>query len=769
MADLKRNIWTLYRLLALISSVIFLFIAWQQWQKVERSHSQEQYNAVQIFTTGITSLLNNQEMVLDVLGDRLLSENNYQSKDAGQEWLDSLLTINNSIAAFGLSDPYGNIRLVSSNLSMFSQPNLLEQDNTRESFAKTLASDSMVLGRTYYKEDIDEFILPIRKSIRDSSGNVLAVMTAGLQLDRTTLFNIRLHDSFEHKIGVIRDDYYVQFMTASNNTDIDYTTPISESFFDNLIHSVTTSNSLKLNELKTKGIPTVGYALDQENPALYAIQYIPRFNIWTVSEIDLRHIAYEYLGIMAIYLIIFMSIQAIFYLFVRSIDKHEKDRHEELLFQANHDPLTRLPNRHFLRSHIHRWLRPTAPPFSILFMDMDNFKNVNDSSGHDHGDKVLQEIASRLSNATDEQALLIRESGDEFIIVTSMTDHYELNRFANNIIHNLSKPYEIDQCSFILGCSIGIAQYPEHGTSLDTLLRCADIAMYDAKTRRNSLSFFTESMQSSYLHSVRLEQRLRQAIQQNQLYMVYQPQFNAQGNLHGVEALVRWNDDELGFVPPDKFITIAESCGLMPTLGQLITDTTLAEMGKLQKQLGYDFQVSINISVRQITQDDFLDKLILSIQTQRFNQRNITLEITENLFIEDLDIVRPVCESLNKLGVGISLDDFGTGYSSLSMLGELPFHEIKIDKGFIDNILTCTKSLKMVQNIISIGKNFDMQVLAEGVEYAKHEAVLKECGCDLFQGYLYAKPMPVSALAAFVEPYGLQHQQNLSQSQTDVA
>ena len=135
MADLKRNIWTLYRLLALISSVIFLFIAWQQWQKVERSHSQEQYNAVQIFTTGITSLLNNQEMVLDVLGDRLLSENNYQSKDAGQEWLDSLLTINNSIAAFGLSDPYGNIRLVSSNLSMFAQPNLLEQDNTRESFA----------------------------------------------------------------------------------------------------------------------------------------------------------------------------------------------------------------------------------------------------------------------------------------------------------------------------------------------------------------------------------------------------------------------------------------------------------------------------------------------------------------------------------------------------------------------------------------------------------------------------------------------------------
>ncbi|EGU54433.1 sensory transduction protein kinase [Vibrio nigripulchritudo ATCC 27043] len=754
MADLKRNIWTLYKLLLLISSTIFLFIAWQQWLKVERSHSQEQFNAVQIFTNGITSLLNNQEMVLDVLGDRLLSENNYESDDASQEWLDRLLSINNSIAAFGLADPYGEIHLVSSNLSKFTQPNLLHKESTRESFAKTLTSYSMVLGRTYYKEDIDEFILPIRKAIRDESGNVLAVMTAGLQLDQTTLFNIRLHDNYEHKIGVIRDDYFVQFMTTPERNGIDYNTPISERYFDNMLNSVAKSNGYTLKDLKKVESPTVGYVLDQQKPGLYAIQYIPRFDIWTVSEIDLRHVVFEYLGVMAVYIAIFLAIQAVFFLFVRSIDKHEKDRHDELLFQANHDPLTQLPNRHYLRSHIHRWLRPTAPPFSILFMDMDHFKNVNDSSGHDHGDKVLEEIAARLRSISDDQTLLIRESGDEFIIVTSLSDHYELNRFANNIIHNLSKPYEIDQFSFILGCSIGIAQYPEHGTSLDTLLRCADIAMYDAKTRRNSVSFFTESMQSSYLHTVKLEQRLRQAIQQSKLYMVYQPQFNAEGNLHGVEALVRWNDDELGFVPPDKFIPIAESCGLMPTLGQLIIDTTLAEMSQLQRQLGYDFQVSINISVRQITQEDFLDKLILSIQTQRFNQHNITLEITENLFIEDIDIVRPVCENLNRLGVRISLDDFGTGYSSLSMLGELPFQEIKIDKGFIDNILTCTKSLKMAQNIIAIGKNFDMQVLAEGVETEKHEAVLKRCGCDLFQGYYYARPMAMEELYQFAESTG---------------
>ncbi len=749
MKDTKRNIWTLYKLLVLLSTFIFISIAFQQWLKIESSHSQEQINTVKIFTKSFESLLKNKEMILDVLGDALINKDSYKIKDSSQEWLDSLLNLNNSIAGFHLSDTDGNVILTSSNLSEVEQSDLLHQSIPSDVFEQTLKSSSMTLGRTYHSEHFEKYILPVRKAIRDDNDHIFTVITAELELDRTDLFNIKFHSNYNHKVTIIRDDGFIQLIATENNISVDYPRRVSQDFFENVTQSIAKSNFLTLDELKKKPMPSFGYVSDLQNSSLYAIEYLPKFNIWTISKINLNHIILDYLEIMVLYIITFVSIQYAFYYFVRSIDKHEHERHEALLFQANHDALTSLPNRHFLRTHIHRWLRPTAPPFSLLFMDMDNFKNVNDSYGHEHGDKILQEIARRLSASTDDQTTLIRESGDEFIILTNTTDTYELNRFACDIINNLSQPYEIEQFSFILGCSIGVAQYPEHGTNLNTLLRCADIAMYDAKKRRNSVRVFTESMQSRYLDSIKLEQRLRLAIQQNKLFMVYQPQFNSAGHLHGVEALVRWNDDELGFVSPDTFIPIAESCGLMPTLGQFIINTTLMEMSRLHKELTYEFKVAINISVRQITQEDFLDKLLVSIQSQNYNQRNLTLEITENLFIEDMNKVRPLCNNLKKLGIRISLDDFGTGYSSLSMLGELPFEEIKIDKSFIDNILTCPKSLKMVQSIIAIGKNFDMQVLAEGVEYKKHETVLKQCGCDLFQGYLYAKPMPLNELTKF--------------------
>jgi len=750
MEDIKRNIWTLYKFLLLTSSLLFAYILYLQYKQVEDSHLEEQYNSIQLFSNGTTSLLDNQEMVLDMLADSLLSNQSNKTPQAHQEWLKELSETNPNIAAFGLADPQGNIKLVSANLEISSQPNLLKQATTRDSFLKTLSTYKMVVGRSYYKTDIEELILPIRKAIRDSNGNVIAVMTAGLKLDSSKLFNIELHNNEEHLISLVRDDLYVQYMATSEYFPIDYSKPFEKQDFMHMLRKISQVNQITLSELKGSTKPVCGYVFDQDTPASYSVKYLPRYNLWAISRVTVEHIITEYVETFIVYIFIYLLLQLTFYNFVRSIDKDETARRQELLFQAHHDPITSLPNRHYLLFHVKKWFSNPSKPASVLFLDIDKFKRVNDSAGHKVGDQVLKLVSTRLQQLIAADTLLIRETGDEFLIVTLETDTFELERLAQRIVHNFSQSFNVDQFSFILSCSIGIARFPEQGTNLDDLKRSADIAMYHAKNQRSSISFFTPSMQTSYLEEITLEQKLRRAISNRQLTMVYQPQFNAAGSLHGVEALVRWCDPDLGFIPPDKFIPIAENFGLMPSLGQLIMETTLQEMHALQQNLGFQFQTSVNISVRQLVRSDFLDKLLVCVQESHYNQRFLTLEITENLFIEDRDNVRPLFDSLNKLGIRISLDDFGTGYSSLSMLGELPFDEIKIDKSFVDNILTDDKSLKMAQNIIAIAKNFDRDVVAEGIELEQHQAILRQCGCDLFQGYYYAKPMNFDCLKGFL-------------------
>lgn len=750
MANLKRNIWTLYKFLVLTSSLLFAFILYLQFDQVEKNHLEEQYNSVQLFSNGSQTLLDNQEMILDMLAERLVFGNTFESHTATQNWLNSLLSINSNIAAFGLARPDGVMELVSSNLKLDQQPNLLKQAKTRHSFSKALTSYKMVIGRSYYKSDINQLILPIRKAIRDDNGHVLAVMTAGLKLDGTTLFDIELHNGEDHQIGLIRNDFFIQYMIASDTNPVNYDEPLDADGFLSILRGISAANHLTLTQLKGSTKPVSGNIFNQTTPSSYTVKYLPRYDVWAVSTVTLDHIALEYLLSIVIYIVIYLMLLLVFYVFIRSIDQHERERRKELLYQAHHDPLTSLPNQHYLRAHARKWFKHSMKPASLLYLDINQFKRINDSAGHKIGDKILVLIVERLKNLLTDDALLVRESGDEFLIVTSTIDKYELERLSRSILSKLSQPFSVDDYSFILSCSIGISQYPKQGLHLDELQRSADIAMYQAKSQGKNISFFDEEMQACYLQEIQLEQRLRSAINDKKLSMAYQPQIDSNGQIHGVEALVRWSDCEFGFIPPDQFIPIAENFGLMPKLGQLIMEMTLTDMEALQRELGYSFQTAINISVKQITQGDFLDNLLLTIQKSRYNQRYITLEITENLFIEDKEIMRPLFANLKKLGMRISLDDFGTGYSSLSILGELPFDEIKIDKSFVDNIDTDEKSYKMAQNIISIAKNFDREVLAEGVESKEQETILRECGCDLFQGYYYARPMRFKDLKQFL-------------------
>lgn len=385
-----------------------------------------------------------------------------------------------------------------------------------------------------------------------------------------------------------------------------------------------------------------------------------------------------------------------------------------------------------------------------MYIDMDQFKKVNDSFGHKIGDIVLQKLAQRLKTIIPENSIIIRQGGDEFLLQTPNINRNQLKQIAQTLIRILSQPYQIDDISVELGVSIGIALSPEHGQDLDCLLRAADIAMYEAKVQRNSLRFFDPHMLLSLQRRLQIEQKMRLGLKKNEFFMMYQPQIACTGELYGVEALVRWKSDTLGFVPPDQFISIAESSGLMPQLGRHIITTALNEVAIIQQQFNTRFHLAINVSVKQLMHEQFLLELEHAISNCNIHKVDVTIEITESLFIEDLNKVLPILNKIHDLGMQISMDDFGTGYSSLSMLSSLPIDELKVDKSFVDNILIDLSARKMIQNIISIGKNYGMSVLAEGVENNEQAILLTKFGCDCFQGYHFSKPLIQQDLVEFL-------------------
>ncbi|MEL0609820.1 putative bifunctional diguanylate cyclase/phosphodiesterase [Vibrio echinoideorum] len=752
MALFKKNIWSLYALIVLLTLMLFAGLGITKWQSNRDDFTKQQHIQVELFSSSVSSLLTSQEALLEVVGYQLAQQSDFTRTASIQirPILDKLLDTHPAIAAFGLLNTQGDYLSVSSNLQLSEQKNLLKNPYTRSSFLEAIESKKMVLGRTYFQDSLNSLVIPLRKSISIDGKNVDAVMTAGLRLDSTIVFENNAHAGSYNTLTLLRLDNYRQFFSSDIESLDAYLDPVGKDVMKRVSTSFSEQMGISIKDAETTADTYSFVISDDKYHALISARYIPDYKLWVVGRTALSHVDKLFIQEFGIFLCVFIFLQFGFYFLVKSIAKNEQRTRSQLIYQANHDPLTTLPNRLYMRRNVDKWVQDESEPFSLLFIDIDNFKCVNDTHGHDFGDKVLKQIALRLMRFRSRLSLLVRESSDEFLFLTPLTNEPEIKRLAERIIEVLSQPYEVENSQFLLGCSIGIARFPEHGKDLDSLLRSADISMYKAKQQQNSYSIFTTAMQDAHLYKMRVEQKLRIAIEKQTLFMVFQPLVRADKSIHGVEALVRWVDDELGFVPPDVFVPIAESTGLMQKLGAFIIESSVMQIAHLHRTTEQKIGLSINISVRQFSHKSFSEHLLATLEKYQFSANCLTLEITESLFIEDVTLVKPIFEDLKEKEIKISLDDFGTGYSSLSMLKALPIDELKIDKSFIDSIAVDQQSLTMVQNIIAIGKNFGMVVLAEGVESNEHFSILKVCGCDLMQGYYFSRPIPYDQLCKFL-------------------
>ncbi|UII55498.1 EAL domain-containing protein [Cytobacillus spongiae] len=434
-------------------------------------------------------------------------------------------------------------------------------------------------------------------------------------------------------------------------------------------------------------------------------------------------------------------------------DITERKKSEKMIRQmAFYDSLTKIPNRNMFKQRLNEAIQQESNKgFAIFFIDLDRFKVINDTKGHTVGDRILVKVANRLSRAVGKRGQVFRQGGDEFLILLENVDKEQVIQEARNVIDKFSQSFEVDEQEFFVTPSIGISMYPIDGIDQESLVKHADSAMYVAKDRgKNNFQFYHDSMDRASARKIELENGLRKAIELNQMILHYQPKIHlASRNVLGVEALIRWEHPTFGIVSPQDFIPLAEETGLIVPIGKWVMKTA-CEQSKLWERKGIGkVPIAVNISVRQIQDDHFVDDVSHILAETNFDPTLLELEITESI-MQDFERSTRILNELKKLGVTISMDDFGTGYSSLSNLRYLPLDHIKIDKSFVDDIIHHSYQGSIVKAIIDMGLNLQFQIIAEGIEEEEQVAFLLENGCNIGQGYHFSKPLPAELLESYL-------------------
>ena len=428
---------------------------------------------------------------------------------------------------------------------------------------------------------------------------------------------------------------------------------------------------------------------------------------------------------------------------IRDLTK-QKQQDAFMKNKAEHNELTNLPNRRRLLSDLDK-AKLDSMETSVLFIDLDRFKIANDTLGHEVGDKLLIEVADRLNIFRNSFISTYHLGGDEFIVMIKNSDTEYIQSIAMDILEYIKKPFYIKGNEIFITASIGISSYPQHTENIYNLIKKADTAMYHAKLDgKNTFKFFNYELKLQLERKALIEIELRKAIKNEELYVHYQPKFDLlSSELAGVEALIRWKNPSLGNVSPMEFIPIAEDTGLITEIGNWVINEVLYQMRKWQEK-GYPLvKVSVNVSQRQFRDNTLIPFIDSSLYSSNIEARFLELEVTESV-LENFELVIPKITALKELGVGLSIDDFGTGYSSLNLLKNLPFDTLKIDQSFVRDLIGNSKDIDLIKTIITIGKTFNLNVVAEGIETAEHLDLLKQLECPMGQGYYFSKP--ISAL-----------------------
>ncbi len=425
----------------------------------------------------------------------------------------------------------------------------------------------------------------------------------------------------------------------------------------------------------------------------------------------------------------------------------------ELKGMVYRDPLTKLPNRLFFEERISRLLGEDCDSFSVFFVDLDHFKNVNDSLGHHVGDILIKQSAARLSAAVRDTDLVARVGGDEFMVLIQGNPSRKIaENLAFRIVETLQQPFQIDDVMVNVSSSVGVSMYPEHAQQMHELMVYADAAMYAAKkSGRNSYVFYQEDMTNGSERRVKLDERLRHALANDGLHLAYQPKVDVlTGEVTGVEALIRWQDEELGLVTPDELIPFAEDSNLILPLGDWVLKTACQFSADWEREHNQPLPIAVNISAMQLGHRGFINTVKEVLKTTGLTARRLELELTESTLVKDPNYAQEVMSQLREIGVSISIDDFGTGYSNLAQLRRFPIDRLKIDKSFMTEAVMNEQDAAIVKSVIALAQILNLHVTTEGIETEEQLEFVRSLNGQEYQGYYYSKALPADELRSLL-------------------
>jgi diguanylate cyclase (GGDEF)-like protein len=437
-----------------------------------------------------------------------------------------------------------------------------------------------------------------------------------------------------------------------------------------------------------------------------------------------------------------------------------KQAEERIRHLANYDELTGLPNRSMFQQRLHHALAQAlrhTRPLAVLFIDLDRFKNINDTLGHEAGDRVLREVAERLRGCLRDSDTVGRLGGDEFVVLLEgLPQLADVAAVAQKILDAAARPFMLAAREYHIGASIGISAFPEDGKDLQTLMKNADAAMYRAKEQgRNNFQFYSAQMNVYSFDRLALESSLRHALERNEFLLHYQPKVDVRsGNITGTEALVRWQHPDMGMVAPAQFIPVAEETGLIVPIGEWVLRTACAQNREWQRQGFPHLRVAVNLSPRQFRQENLVREVSRILHETGLDAGSLELEITESMVVQDPGQAAKILTELRAMGISLSIDDFGTGYLSLAYFKRFPINSVKIDRSFIQDLPGVADTAAITRAIIAIADSLKLKVVAEGVESEEQLDFLREHKCPEIQGYYFSRPLPPHELAGMLRGRG---------------
>ena len=593
------------------------------------------------------------------------------------------------------------------------------------------------IGRPEYGQVLRQWRFPFRYTVRDEQGTPLFMIQAAIPLETgvNLLRDIQLPPS--SLVGVLREDGFQQTRWPVDDPDKVYTQPLHGPLMKTIAaHPGRLQGHFSGQSpwMFTEGERLGAYTRLATQP-MYAYVSIPYAHIWQTWWTHNR-------PLLAVYLVFVAIFGGVSYW----VTLYERRHSRELLSRARRDALTGLTNRAGADELLERQIEVAIEdgrPFSILFFDLDRFKDINDTLGHGIGDQLLVEVGKRAAALLRQDDMLARLGGDEFLGILPGAQPEAATHTAQRLIHAFEQPFRVGPHRLKMSCSIGIACYPDHGTDRETLLKHADTAMYEAKRLgRSGYACYEAGLGERLQRRLSLESQIRDALVTQQFRLHYQPVVGLDsGRILSAEALLRWRDADGVEHSPADFIPIAEESGLILPLGEWVLRSACAQ-ARVWLDRGYDIRVAVNLSTRQFQDPDLLGKVSSVIADCGLPPSSLILEITEGAAMLDPESSFEVLDTLKRLGIHIAIDDFGTGYSSLSYLKRIPADTVKIDKTFVDGVADEADDRAIVRSIVALASALDKRIIAEGIETLEQKAALQREGCQCGQGYLFSKPLP---------------------------